>query len=833
MPACVLRRYARALAHLFLEAWEELEEDGSDILMREALGLKTWLLMPKVEGANRTKQLRDLEMGNEVRKVLARMFCRIFDEVCQDQLTTAQQAFVRGREIVRNTVKMQTAMREGMEDAAAKPQLPPLLMLLLDCSKGYNNMDRGWVMRCLEAARTPPRIKKMVGAMMMNISVLRLRGQEFGAMEFLAGLTQGCPLSCFLYVIAVDPLLAELERVWGVKDVSGFVDDWSIACKDFATLARVCLVVSEFERASGQRINRGKSAVVPARTLTKEERERCLEEWPDLKISYKERLLGVYIGPLATIEDQYADPMAKFEKLMRIYTSERHAFSTSMRIMLVNIFLYTLFAYPNRHFYMPVGIKHAVEVAVLNFVTPVKWAKLGLFSHVRGMYGITVELCDLRLSNVASLLATYEKAEDLRDIATASLRRRGRVGPVRGRDLTPGAKVHPAESWKSAFEFFNQTAQNSLGEVLVTARGIRGPSTEAREPVYRWLYAALRKGESRFWNRYVVERVGKDGWDGAGLLRRMHTIPRTMSQAHRWFLLKTHLKGPLTTGRLAQARVCEESPCLLCAHGEDNTRHIVKCPEVEKAYQAIWTKAQLPADHGGLATLMLQTEVDGATRAGCVAFWHAVWQVRRGRLRGNEFDGDREVATIVANIIESPWLAASLQTNTRKERRAARVREPSPVGTRVAVYRSDGASRRLQTGGKEAGFGAGYWKAGARGRGPPAGTLREFVGNASNNIVEYGGVLKSMRRATRQSDRDVLFEVDSMLVAKQISGKWGCRSTSLVQLYAECCMCGQMLDKRGVRWRIRHIYREFNQAADTLANEAIDERASNGAWGDW
>ena len=31
------------------------------------------------------------------------------------------------------------------------------------------------------------------------------------------------------------------------------------------------------------------------------------------------------------------------------------------------------------------------------------------------------------------------------------------------------------------------------------------------------------------------------------------------------------------------------------------------------------------------------------------------------------------------------------------------------------------------------------------------------------------------------------------------------------------------LTDKGMKWEVRHIYREYNQAADALSNEAIDE----------
>ncbi len=78
----------------------------------------------------------------------------------------------------------------------------------------------------------------------------------------------------------------------------------------------------------------------------------------------------------------------------------------------------------------------------------------------------------------------------------------------------------------------------------------------------------------------------------------------------------------------------------------------------------------------------------------------------------------------------------------------------------------------------------------------------------------------------------ITFEVDSMLVARQILvfgvGKFACRSGSLLLLFSQCVELGRSLESQGNSWKIRHIYREYNQTADALANEAID--VGSAAW---
>ena len=257
---------------------------------------------------------------------------------------------------------------------------------------------------------------------MLNDSVLIINGAEQGSFETLAGLTQGCPASCFLYIIAIDPLLQALARIPGVEIVCGFVDDWSAGCRGLHCLGRAAELIRDFERASGQRINREKSAIVPTRRLSRDEVQQCFEQWGwELRVSHRERLLGVYIGLHAGIEDQYVDALEKFEKVLDVYASVKKAFSLVTRIVVTNVFLNTLFSYQNRLFFMPRKLLQEIENKILRFLCPVTWLKLGFLAAAKGLCGTSCELVDLRNANDASLLATHERHLDIRARAVWSL----------------------------------------------------------------------------------------------------------------------------------------------------------------------------------------------------------------------------------------------------------------------------------------------------------------------------------------------------------------------------------------------------------------------------
>ena len=106
--------------------------------------------------------------------------------------------------------------------------------------------------------------------------------------------------------------------------------------------------------------------------------------------------------------------------------------------------------------------------------------------------------------------------------------------------------------------------------------------------------------------------------------------PSLNATGHRWFLLKIHLKAPMTLARIAKARAdVEAEPCHLCGGQTDAVEHVTTCELVCGAYDIVARSARLPANPGGMRTLMLQERMDGGTLAGIVAFYAAIWTTRR------------------------------------------------------------------------------------------------------------------------------------------------------------------------------------------------------------
>ena len=124
-----------------------------------------------------------------------------------------------------------------------------------------------------------------------------------------------------------------------------------MGCHGLLAISAVSNLIHDFEQASGQQINRGKSALIPARQLSDDDRASCLALWySDIRISSRERVIGVFSGIHVSIHDQCYNAVHKFDMALSVFGRVQFSLSLAMRVLLVNIFMFTFFSYPHRHF---------------------------------------------------------------------------------------------------------------------------------------------------------------------------------------------------------------------------------------------------------------------------------------------------------------------------------------------------------------------------------------------------------------------------------------------------------------------------------------------------
>ena len=99
-----------------------------------------------------------------------------------------------------------------------------------------------------------------------------------------------------------------------------------------------------------------------------------------------------------------------------------------------------------------------------------------------------------------------------------------------------------------------------------------------------------------------------------------------------------------------------------------------------------------------------------------------------------------------------------------------------------------------------------------------------YIGEATNNVAEYTGLVRSLEAAVAMGATDVQAFSDSELVVKQMSGEYRVKNKGLIPLYEEAKLLAQKFDV----FALTHVRREQNVKADALVNLSIDCRRDIG-----
>jgi len=104
-------------------------------------------------------------------------------------------------------------------------------------------------------------------------------------------------------------------------------------------------------------------------------------------------------------------------------------------------------------------------------------------------------------------------------------------------------------------------------------------------------------------------------------------------------------------------------------------------------------------------------------------------------------------------------------------------------------------------------------------RGQSIAELSEYLGRQTNNFAEYQGLIAALEYAVQHGHKGLKVISDSELLVRQIQGGYRVHHPVLRDLHARAKQLTRQLD-----WfSISHVLRGKNQAADRLANEAMDK----------
>jgi ribonuclease HI len=110
-------------------------------------------------------------------------------------------------------------------------------------------------------------------------------------------------------------------------------------------------------------------------------------------------------------------------------------------------------------------------------------------------------------------------------------------------------------------------------------------------------------------------------------------------------------------------------------------------------------------------------------------------------------------------------------------------------------------------------------------RGEIVARLKKYIGQTTNNVAEYFGLIAALDYADTHGIRALRVLSDSELMVKQLRGQYKVKSEDLKPLFERAKKMSQSLES----FRIEHVYREQNREADALVNQAMEETSRGGS----
>lgn len=96
-----------------------------------------------------------------------------------------------------------------------------------------------------------------------------------------------------------------------------------------------------------------------------------------------------------------------------------------------------------------------------------------------------------------------------------------------------------------------------------------------------------------------------------------------------------------------------------------------------------------------------------------------------------------------------------------------------------------------------------------------------FIGTKTNNQAEYAALIVGIKIAKEHMlNTDTLtIKSDSLLLVKQIAGQYAIKNPELKKLHQYALVL-----LKDISFDIKHVYREDNTVADSMANLALDKK---------
>ena len=343
------------------------------------------VLLFKKTDPTRMKYYRPISLLCTDYKILAKIIAERIKKVLPRLIHPDQQGFVQGGDIRGNILLQKMATRfcqakasatelmweEWEEDAQDEEYGTGCaderggIAVFYDGEKAYDRQDREFMLKVLQAMNLGGGLLLQAIETMYNNTkaVIKMNGKLTKEIDVCGGVRQGCPLSCYLYILVVEPLAEMIRRDENIKGlilpaarraeeqrmvkVSLFADDMTGYVQGWESLRRMHQCMKVFEKASGALVNIEKTFVLVMGTKWKGNEAELLHKtglgFTLMGSTDVERYLGELITHSGQDSGDYERVMVDAHKIARMWSRFRLKLHSRVRVANVMIMFKILY----------------------------------------------------------------------------------------------------------------------------------------------------------------------------------------------------------------------------------------------------------------------------------------------------------------------------------------------------------------------------------------------------------------------------------------------------------------------------------------------------------
>ena len=218
------------------------------------------------------KNYRPLSLLNSDHKIITKTWAIRTTPIMPIVINSDQGASVKGRKI--------TDLNHYIRDIIiyAEDKKVHACAFSMDQMKAFDRVDHTWLHRLLEHMNFGPYYRKFIRTIYAGARACVLANHTLSSViDLTRGVRQGDPLSSFLYIITLEPLLEKIRQDNLIKGIRlpggvtqklvGFADDVNAFPTDYPSIKRILDTAKTFGNASGSKLNEPKTKLMALGTF--------------------------------------------------------------------------------------------------------------------------------------------------------------------------------------------------------------------------------------------------------------------------------------------------------------------------------------------------------------------------------------------------------------------------------------------------------------------------------------------------------------------------------------------------------------------------------------